>query len=239
MLASAVEVPPLDRVAAFDNDGTLACEKPAPSVRAYLAHLVPDAHPADGHDTERLLAAALAGLTPAQAADTAGTFLASARHPRFGLPYPQLIYRPMLELVRLLHRLDFTVYMVSDGSRDFLRVMATTAYGIRPEHVIGSEAVISWQGGQLWRESRVIPLDDGPGKPVHLWDRAGRLPLLAVGNAQGDIELLDSARYAMLVHHDDAEREYAYDDDEALSAAHSRGWTTVSIRDDFAEVFAR
>ncbi len=90
-LASAVDVPPLDRIAAFDNDGTLACEKPAPSVRAYLAHLVPGAHPADGHDTERLLAAALAGLAPVQAADKASEFLARARHPRWGLPYPQLI----------------------------------------------------------------------------------------------------------------------------------------------------
>jgi len=236
-LAASVDVPPLDRVAAFDNDGTLACEKPAPSVRAYLTHLDPAAHPADGHDTERLLAAALAGLTPSQAAAKAEEFLATARHPRFHLPYPQIIYRPMLELVQLLHRLDFTVYLVSDGSRDFLRVMAPTAYGIRPDHVIGTEAVISWQGGQLWREAQVIPLDDGPGKPAHLWDRAGRLPLLAVGNATGDIELLDSARHAMLVQHDDPDREYAYDDDEALSAAHSGEWTIVSIRNDFTEVF--
>lgn len=88
----------------------------------------------------------LAGLTPKQATDTASDFLLKARHPRFHLPYPQIIYAPMLELVQLLHRLDFTVYLVSDGSRDFLRVMAPTAYGIRPEHVIGSEAVISWQG---------------------------------------------------------------------------------------------
>lgn len=83
----------------------------------------------------------------------------------------------------------------------------------------------------------MISLDDGPGKPAHLWDRAGWLPLLAVGNAKGDIELLDSARYAMLVRHDDADREYAYDDDEALSAAHSGTWTILSIRNDFAEVF--
>lgn len=82
----------------------------------------------------------------------------------------------------------------------------------------------------------MIPLDDGPGKPAHLWDRAGRLPLLAVGNAQGDIELLDSAQHAMIVRHDDAEREYLYDDQDALSAARSAGWTIISIRYDFVDV---
>ncbi len=236
-LVSTLEVPPLDRVAAFDNDGTLACEKPASSVRAYLRQVAPAAQPKDGHDTERLLAEALAGLTPLQAAARAGDFLAAARHPRFHRPYPDLTYQPMVELVRLLRRLEFTVFVVSDSSRDFLRVMAPAAYGLAPEYVIGSEAEINWQGGQLRRQRRVIPLDDGPGKPAHLWDRAGRLPLLAAGNAKGDIELLESARHALLVRHDDADREYAYDDQEALAAASSRGWTVVSMREDFAEVF--
>ncbi|WP_295702350.1 haloacid dehalogenase-like hydrolase [Lapillicoccus sp.] len=174
MLLASVDLPPLDRVAAFDNDGTLACEKPAPSVHAYLTHLVSDAHPADGHDTERLLAAALAGLTPSQAAAKAEDFLARACHPRFHLSYPQIIYRPMRELVQLLHRLDFTVYLVSDGSRDFLRVMASSAYGIRPEHVIGTEAVISWPTGRCmtWpmrgrRGSRRCVPDVYPGRHRH------------------------------------------------------------------------
>jgi phosphoserine phosphatase len=236
-LASAVDVPPVDRVAAFDNDGTLACEKPKSSTRAYLLHLVPDADPADGHDVQRLLARALAGLTTDEAAQTAQAFLAQARHPRFHVPYSQIVYQPMRELVQLLRRLDFAVYLVSDSARDFLRMMATTAYGLPLEHVIGSEAVITWQEGRLLRDSRMAPLDDGPGKPAYLWDRAGRLPLLAVGNAKGDIELLASARHAMLVRHDDADREYAYDDADALSAARSEGWTVVSIRDDFAEIF--
>lgn len=236
-LAAAADVPPLDRIAAFDNDGTLACEKPAPSVRAYLAHLVPDADPRDGHDTERLLATALAGLTPEQAAALAGDFLSRARHPRFHLRYPQVAYRPMLELVQLLRRLEFTVYVVSDGSRDFLRVLAPTAYGIRREHVIGSEAAITWQGGRLRREDRVVPLDDGPGKPAHLWDRAGQLPLLAVGNAEGDIELLESAQHALLLRHDDAQREYAYDDEQLLARARDLNWTVISMRRDFAHLW--
>jgi phosphoserine phosphatase len=238
-LASTFDVAPADRVAAFDNDGTLACEKPMSSAHAYLAQLVPDAEPANGHDVQRLLVTALAGMTTQEAARRAQDFLVEARHPRFHLPYTKIVYRPMLELLQLLHRLDFAVYMVSDSSRDFLRVMAPTAYGVPREHVIGTEAVITWREGQLRRESWVIPLDDGPGKPAHLWDRAGQLPLLAVGNAKGDIELLDSAEHAMLVRHDDADREYAYDDQEALSAARSAGWTVVSIRDDFAEVFGR
>ena len=238
-LAATVDVPPVDRVAAFDNDGTLACEKPKPSVQAFLRDLAPEARPEDGHDAERLLAIALAGLTPRQAASRAVDFLAVARHPRFNLRWPEVTYRPMVELVALLHRLDFTVFLVSDSSRDFMRVIAPTAYGILPEHVIGSEAHIVWDGGELRRQSRVIPLDDGPGKPAHLWDRAGRLPLLAVGNAKGDIELLEFAQHAMLVRHDDADREYAYEDEEAMAAAASRGWTVASMREDFAEVFAR
>ena len=239
ILAASADAPHEDRVAAFDNDGTLACEKPAPSVRAFLAHIAPDSQPGDGHDTERLLARALAGLTPQEAATLSVDFLARSRHPRFHRPYNELVYQPMRELVHLLHRLKFTVYMVSDGSRDFLRVMALMAYEIRPEHVIGSEARIRWVAGGLRREGGLVPLDDGPGKPAHLWDRAGRLPLLAVGNAKGDIEMLDSAHHALLVHHDDADREYAYDDQDALSAARTGGWTIVSMRTDFAHVFSR
>ena len=94
-LLSTLEVSPVDRVAAFDNDGTLACEKPASSVRSFLGHVAPGADPGDGHDTERLLAAALAGLTPRQASSRAAAFLAEARHPRFHRPYPALTYQPM------------------------------------------------------------------------------------------------------------------------------------------------
>ena len=115
------------------------------------------------------------------------------------------------------------MFLVSDSSRDFLRVMASAAYALAPEHVIGSEGQIDWQEGQLRRQARVIPLDDGPGKPAHLWDRAGRLPLLAGGNAEGDIELLDSAQHSLLVRHDDSRREYAYEDQAAMDAAASGG----------------
>lgn len=236
VLSQALDAPPTERVAAFDNDGTLACEKPKSTTRAFLLHLNPDAQPADGHEVQRLLAQALAGLTVDEAAERARAFLAEARHPRYGVPLTHLVYRPMRELVQLLHRLDFAVYIVTDSSRDFLRQMTPDAYGIPVDHVIGSEAVVTWQDGTLRRESRMIPLDDGPLKPGYLWDRTGRLPLLAVGNAHGDIELLESARHAMLVRHDDAEREYVYDEPQALSAARDRGWTVVSMRDDFEVV---
>ena len=86
---------------------------------------------------------------------------------------------------------------------------------------------------ELVRTAIPVPLDDGPGKVVHIWDRAGRRPLLAAGNARGDIEMLSAARFALLVHHDDAEREYAYDDEHALAAASRESWTVVSMRDDF------
>ena len=154
-------------------------------------------------------------------------------HPRFGCRYPVLVYRPMCELLVLLQQLDFSVFVCSDSSRDFMRVFAAPAYALARERVIGSEVRIELRGGELTRTATPVPLDDGPGKVVHIWDRAGRAPLLAAGNAVGDIEMLDAARFALLVHHDDPEREYGYVDEPALDAAARGGWTVLSMRADF------
>jgi len=148
-----------------------------------------------------------------------------------------LTYQPMLELISLLHALDFSVFMCTDSSRDFMRVIAGPAYGLRRERVIGSEVQIQSVGGRLVRTALPVPMDDGPGKTVHLWDRTGTEPVLAAGNAAGDIAMLRAARFALVVHHDDAVREYAYDDHQILDAAAEGGWTVLSMRDEFARIW--
>ena len=165
-------------------------------------------------------------------------FLRAGRHPRFDRLWPALLYTPMRELTALLRRLDFTVYVVSGSSRDLLRTMAEPAYGVTREHVIGTEVEVVYRDGRLVRTGTLIPVDRGPGKPAHFWDRSGGQPLFAAGNTTGDLELLEAARFGLLVDHDDAEREYAYADEDALAAARSHGWTVASMRDDFETVFA-
>jgi phosphoserine phosphatase len=231
-----------ERVAAFDNDGTLACEKPHTALAAFLRDVLgatntasPD--PGSDHEVLRELGVLFAGQTTAEYDAQATRFLARARHPRFERPYPLLAYQPMLELVDLLHSLDFSVFMCTDSSRDFMRVIAGSAYGLRRERVIGSEVQIKSVDGRLVRSATPVPMDDGPGKVVHLWDRTGRQPVLAAGNAAGDIAMLAAARYALVVHHDDAVREYAYDDKKTLDAATQNGWTVLSMRDDFTRLW--
>src|SRR5580704_741534 len=235
-------LPVADRVAAFDNDGTLACEKPHTALAGFLLDRVAAAgsappEAASGHDVLRELGVLFTGQTTAQYEDQARRYLTGALHPRFHRPYPMLTYQPMLELMALLQALDFSVFMCTDSSRDFMRVMAGPAYGLRREQVIGSEVQIQAVDGRLVRTATLVPMDDGPGKPVHLWDRTGTQPVLAAGNAAGDIDMLRAARFALVVHHDDAVREYAYDDLQILDAAAEGGWTVLSMRDDFARVW--
>jgi phosphoserine phosphatase len=167
-------------------------------------------------------------------------FFASATHPTFGVPYTQVAYRPMRELIDLLAANDFKVYICSAGGRDFVRVVSEQVYGLPRERVIGSATALEYRDGDLYRTSGVEqPIDDGPGKPVQLWARTGRKPLLAGGNADGDVPMLETARFALLVRHDDAGREFAYDAgaEDALAAARARGWTVVSMSQDFTTIF--
>jgi phosphoserine phosphatase len=237
-------VPPAERIATFDNDGTLACEKPQTALAAFLAAQSASAGrepraDATGHEVLRDLGAMFAGTTVAEYEHLSRAFLACAIHPRFRIGYPALVYAPMKELVALLHTLEFSVFVCSDSSRDFNRVLATSAYGLRRERVIGSEVRIELQDGVLVRTATPVPLNDGPGKVVHIWDRTGRQPLFAAGNAAGDIEMLDAACFALLVHHDDPDREYRYDDLHALDAADASGWTVARMKDDFETIWPR
>ncbi len=183
---------------------------------------------------------AYSGITTEAFEAAVGKFFASARHPTLDVPYTEVTYGPMRELIALLEDSDFQVYICSGGGRDFVRVISEQIYGIPRERVIGSAATLEYRDGDLYRTAGVEqPIDDGPGKPVHIWARTGRKPLFAGGNADGDAAMLATARFALLVHHDDAEREFAYDTgaERALAEAKGRGWTVVSMKDDFARVF--
>jgi phosphoglycolate phosphatase-like HAD superfamily hydrolase len=259
-------VPPPERIATFDNDGTLWCEKPiyvqADFIfRRFVEMVREDPTKADEQpykavvegDREWLedvyahvpelvkgVSEAFGGITTEAFDAAVCEFFASAVHPTLGVTYTQVAYRPMRELIALLEANDFRVYICSAGGRDFLRAVCEPVYGLTRDRVIGSATTLEYRDGALYRTAGVEqPIDDGPGKVVHIWMRTGHVPLFAGGNADGDAAMLGSARFALLVHHDDAEREFAYDTgaEQALAAAAADGWTVASMKDDFRTVF--
>ncbi len=185
----------------------------------------------------------------------ASEWIRDARHPELDKPYTELVYQPQIELLRYLEAKGFSTFIVSGGSVEFLRTFAQPTYGIPPERVIGSSIATRYevQGGRpsLLRLPEVAFVDDKGGKPVGIHRRIGRRPILAFGNSDGDFEMLEyttlgseGARLGLLLHHDDAEREYAYDRDStvgtldrALDAASGAGWVVVSMKDDWNTVF--
>lgn len=272
-------VAPADRIAVFDNDGTLWCEKPAyiqldfivrrlaqkatddPSLLAqgpYAAAAAGDlgwfgdavtAH-YQGDDTRLTdlagaVLAAFGGMTVEEHADRVRAFFADARHPSLNRPYTECGYSPMVALLHHLEANGFTNYIASGGGRDFMRPVTGELYGIPPERVIGSSVGLDFADGHLLTTSRPEFLNDGPVKPVRIWERVGRRPILVAGNSNGDIEMLDYAcagdrpALALLVHHDDGEREFAYDTgaEKALQRAEAQQWTVTSMREDWSAVF--
>ncbi|MFD6184500.1 HAD family hydrolase [Streptomyces goshikiensis] len=152
-----------------------------------------------------------AGTTPEEFDAQVREWTRTVRDPRFGVPYVGLVYRPMVELFDLLRANGFRVFVCSGGGRDFMRVFAEDAWGILKENVIGSTAAYIYPSGRLIRSRELLGnLDLGPGKPEHIFAHTGRLPAFAGGNADVDIEMLQSAAFALLVRHDDDRREYAY-----------------------------
>jgi phosphoglycolate phosphatase-like HAD superfamily hydrolase len=257
-------VPSSERIAAFDNDGTLWCEKPMYPQADFLLRRWKEMVQADparakeqpwkavlegdqawlagilDHVPEltRGVTEAYEGITTEAFEQAVRGFFDAARHPVLGVPYTRLAYRPMRELIDLLWASGFGVYICSAGGRDFVRVVSEEIYGIPRERVIGSGPALEYRQGDIYRTKSIEqPIDDGPGKPVHIWTRTGHKPLLAGGNADGDVAMLEAARFALLIRHDDAEREFAYDADVAAVAAGRYGWTVVSMKDDFGEVF--
>jgi phosphoserine phosphatase len=259
-------VPVPERVAVFDNDGTLWCEKPMCPQADFLLRRWQEmarAHPGlagkqpwkavtegdqkwlagilgPARELTRGVTEAYEGITVQAFEKAAGAFFDTARHPVLGIPYTKLAYRPMRELIDLLTAAGFGVYICTAGGRDFVRVVSQEMYGVPRQNVIGSGAALEYRHGEVYRARGVEqPVDDGPGKPVHIWARTGRKPLLAGGNADGDAAMLRTARFGLLIRHDDAGREFAYDTgaEKALVKAKERGWTVVSMHNDFKVLF--
>ncbi|WP_407935936.1 HAD family hydrolase [Cupriavidus necator] len=274
---SAGFVPPQDRVAVFDNDGTLWSEQPLYFQFFFLLDQVRAAapqHPEWRNNAafkalmandmqglmrnEKQLAALIAransGMTVDEYDRAIRDWLATARHPKFKRPFTELVYQPQLELLHYLRANGFKTYIVSGGTIDFMRPWTEAVYGIPPEQVIGSSQAVRYvmRDGKavLVRDARFDFIDDGPGKPVGIYRHIGRRPILAVGNSDGDLQMLEyttggaGPRMAVLVHHDDAGREFAYDRqsrvgklDKALDAARARGWTVVSMKQDWEQIY--
>ncbi len=238
-------VPVSERIAAFDNDGTLWCEQPMYVQAAFAMYRVKalaSQHPewsrkqpfkavlqgdmktvmAEGAPAAMaILAATHAGMTPEEFERIVSDWLATARHPRFGRAYTELVYRPMLELLRYLRKSGFKTFIVSGGGVDFMRPWTSRVYGIPPEQVIGSAIKLKYElrDGQpiLIRLPEGDFIDDKAGKPVGIQKGIGRRPIAVFGNSDGDYEMLrwttaaKGSRLCLIVHHTDGEREYAYD----------------------------
>ncbi|MEU4172627.1 HAD family hydrolase [Streptomyces sp. NPDC026665] len=263
-------VEPADRIAAFDNDGTLWVEQPMPPQFDFVFRTWEEEVKADPSLAERqpykslvqrnqaffeglatqepetvatlleAFARSWAGTTPEEFDAQVRKWTRTVRDPRFGVPYVELVYRPMLELFDLLRANGFRVFVCSGGGRDFMRVFAEDTWGVLKENVIGSAAAYTYAGGRIVRSRELLgSLDLGPGKPEHIFAHTGRLPAFAGGNADVDIEMLQSAAFALLVRHDDEQREYAYTKgaEESLTTAEQRGWTVVSMKNDWATLF--
>jgi phosphoglycolate phosphatase-like HAD superfamily hydrolase len=272
-------VPLAERVATFDNDGTLWCEQPFYSLLAFAfdqvkamapkhpewktkqpfqALLAKDmkAFAATGEKgVLQIVAVTHAGMTTDAFAASVNDWIKSARHRRFNRPYTELIYQPMLELLTYLRANGFKTFIVSGGGVEFMRSWTERVYGIPPEQVVGSSGVVQFQAGPngkpvLLKLAKIEFVDDGPGKPAGINRFIGRRPIFAFGNSDGDLQMLQwtvsggGARFAGIVHHTDAEREYAYDRqskigklDKALDEAGAKGWAVVDMKRDWKTVF--
>jgi haloacid dehalogenase-like hydrolase len=182
-------------------------------------------------------------------------WLTTAEHPRFKRLYTDLVHQPMLdELLTYLRANGFKTFIASGGGQEFMRVFADKTYGVPPEQVVGSSGETQYQmrdeSPVLMKLPQVEFVDDGPGKPVGINRLIGRRPIFAFGNSDGDKEMLEwtaageGARFMGLVHHTDAQREYAYDRDskigrldKALDEAGAKGWTVVDMKNDWKRIF--
>jgi phosphoglycolate phosphatase-like HAD superfamily hydrolase len=276
---SADFVPIAERIATFDNDGTLWSEQPIYFQFAFaldrVKALAPQ-HPewktkqpfkgvlegdmkavvASGEKgLAEMLMVTHTGMSTDEFHKTVADWLATAQHPRFKRPYTDLVFQPMLEVLAYLRQNGFKTYIVSGGAVEFMRVFAERVYGIPPEQVVGTTFVTRFQMGQdgkpaIVREPKIDFIDDGPGKPVGIQKFIGRRPILAFGNSDGDHQMLQwtaagsGPRLMGLVHHTDADREWAYDRnshigklDKALDEAMTRGWVVVDMKQSWKVVY--
>ncbi|OXS21379.1 HAD family hydrolase [Pseudomonas rhodesiae] len=271
-------VKPAERIAVFDNDGTLWTEQPAYFEVLFafdeVKRLAPQ-HP-DWKTTQpfkavlendhqalaqsgmdgllRIIGATHTGVSTEAFIDNAKRWLKQARHPKTGKPFNQMIYQPMLEMLDYLRSQQFKTYIVSGGDTAFMRAFAEEAYGVPPEQVIGTNFVTRFQFNnakpQVIRTAKLAHNDDGPGKPESIDAVIGRRPILAFGNSDGDLQMLQwtaagpGRRLMGLVHHTDAQREWAYDRhspvgrlDKALDQAKTQHWTVVDMASEWRRIY--
>lgn len=271
-------IPPVERIAVFDNDGTLWSEQPM-YVQAFfifdrIKSLAPE-HP-EWKDKEpfasvlkgdidtalssgekglvEMTLATHTGMTTEEFDNIVMDWIATARHPKTGKPYTEMVFQPMLELLAYLRANGFKTFIVSGGGIEFMRPWVQQVYGIPPEQIIGSSVKTKYErrNGRpvIVRLPEVNFIDDKSGKPVGIQQHIGRRPIAAFGNSDGDFEMLEwttsgkGPRFGMIVHHTDADREWAYDRqasmgrlDKALDEAQSRGWTVVDMKRDWKRVY--
>ena len=271
-------VKPEARIAVFDNDGTLWSEQPGYFEELFafdeIKRMAPQ-HP-EWKDQQpfkavlendhkalaesgmegllKIFMASHAGLTTDEFRNNVQAWLSKARHPTTGKPYTEMVYQPMLEVLAYLRSQGFKPYIVSGGDTGFMRVFAEEVYGVPPEQVIGSTFVTEYQlkDGQpsILRTAKIAHNDDGPGKPVSIDSVIGRRPILAFGNSDGDLQMLQwtaagtGPRFMGLVHHTDAKREWAYDRDskigrldKALDQAKQQDWTIVDMASQWRRIY--
>jgi phosphoserine phosphatase len=271
-------VVPAERIATFDNDGTLWCEQPM-YVQAFfvldrIKQMAPQ-HPewkdkepfasvlkgdmksalAGGeHAVVALMAAAHSGMTTDEFEKSVTDWITTARHPRTGKLFTEMAFQPMLELLIYLRANGFKTFIVSGGGIEFMRPWAERVYGIPPEQVVGTSGGLKFEMRDgvpvILKTPELVLNDDKEGKPVGIQRHIGRRPIAAFGNSDGDLQMLQyttagsGPRFCLYIHHTDAEREYAYDReshvgklDKGLDEAAAKGWTVVSMKDDWKTIF--
>lgn len=272
-------VPVAERIATFDNDGTLWAEQPmyfqflfaldrvrtlAPkhpewkTQEPFASLLKGDVKAALAGGERAMLEIVVAthtGMTTEEFEAIVKDWIATAKHPTTKRSYTEMVYQPMLELLAYLRANGFKTFIVSGGGIEFMRPWAESVYGIPPEQVVGSSIKTKFETRDgkpvLVRLPELNFVDDKSGKPIGINQHIGRCPLMAFGNSDGDFEMLEwttagkGARFGLIVHHTDAAREWAYDRkssigklDKALDAAPAKGWTVVSMKDDWQRIFA-
>jgi len=273
-------VPPEERIATFDNDGTLWCEQPMYFQLLFaldrVKALAPQ-HPewktkepfasllkgdlkgllAGGERTMlEIIVVTHAGMTTAEFEQIVKDWIATAKHPKFKRPYTECVYQPMIELLAYLRANGFKTFIVSGGGIEFMRPWTEKVYGIPPEQVVGSsiKTKYEWRDGNpvLMRLPEMNFIDDKTGKPVGINSHIGRRPIAAFGNSDGDQQMLEwtqagsGTRLMMLVHHDDAVREFAYGaeskigtfSDALMAEAKKNAWTVISMKNDWKKIFS-
>jgi len=263
-------IKPEDRIATFDNDGTLWVERPIPVQADFMFHSFKKSAQQDPSlacqqpykailendsafisdilkqspdaimSLEKAMARAWNGKTPKEFELEVKEFIKTAKHLKFSVFYTDLVYKPMLELFDLLKHYNYRIFVCSGGGRDFMRVIAEDTWDIHKENVIGTAPEYEYKNGELRRITKVLGgISLGPGKVEHIFARTGRLPVFAAGNSNCDMDMLNCAKYKLVVNHDDHEREYSYDKGagKLINNAKKYDFNILSMKKDWKVIF--